>query len=92
MGTLAGTSRGVFTIGGDGVRHVLESTPVRDLTAVNGRVFAGTEAGLFQNGGYSACICGPGNIEQAHQPDEWIAIDQLERGARFMQNLARELA
>ena len=47
MGTLAGTSRGVFTIDGGEPSRVLESTPVRDLTVVNGRVFAGTEDGLF---------------------------------------------
>jgi acetylornithine deacetylase len=50
------------------------------------------EAGQFQRAGFSAIVCGPGSIEQAHQPDEWIAIEQLERGARFMANLARELA
>jgi acetylornithine deacetylase len=37
-------------------------------------------------------ICGPGSIEQAHQPNEWIALEQLELGARFMERLARELA
>lgn len=37
----------------------------------------GTEAGLFQSAGISSIICGPGSIDQAHKPDEFIAIDQL---------------
>ncbi|UIP05757.1 acetylornithine deacetylase [Erythrobacter sp. SDW2] len=68
---------------------------VRKLTGDNGpatNVPYAAEAGQFQRAGFSAIICGPGSIEQAHQPDEWIAIEQLERGARFMANLARELA
>ncbi len=68
---------------------------VRKLTGDNGpatTVPYAAEAGQFQRAGFSAIVCGPGSIEQAHQPDEWIAIEQLERGARFMANLARELA
>ena len=68
---------------------------VRKLTGDNGpatNVPYAAEAGQFQRAGFSAIVCGPGSIEQAHQPDEWIAIEQLERGARFMANLARELA
>ena len=68
---------------------------VRKLTGDNGaptQVAYAAEAGQFQRAGFTSIICGPGSIEQAHQPDEWIAIEQLERGARFMQNLARELA
>lgn len=68
---------------------------VRKLTGDNGpatNVPYAAEAGQFQRAGFSAIVCGPGSIEQAHQPGEWIAIEQLERGARFMANLARELA
>lgn len=39
----------------------------------------GTEAGLFQAAGLPALVCGPGSIEQAHQPDEWIEAKQLDR-------------
>ena len=42
----------------------------------------GTEAGFFQRAGIPSIVCGPGSIEQAHKPDEWIAIDQLERASR----------
>jgi acetylornithine deacetylase (EC 3.5.1.16) len=39
-----------------------------------------------------AVLCGPGSIEQAHQPDEWIEISQLDEGARFMQRLITHLS
>lgn len=50
------------------------------------------EAGLFQRAGISAVICGPGSIEQAHQPDEWIERTQIEEGAVFMQRLIERLS
>jgi acetylornithine deacetylase len=50
------------------------------------------EAGQFQRAGFSTVICGPGSIEQAHQPDEYLEISQLERGAAFMARLAEALA
>jgi acetylornithine deacetylase len=49
------------------------------------------EAGLFQRAGIPAVLCGPGSIEQAHQPDEWIEISQLEEGAAFMRRLIARL-
>ena len=39
-----------------------------------------TEAGLFQQAGLSSVICGPGSIDQAHQPNEFLAVSELERG------------
>ena len=45
------------------------------------------EAGQFQGAGFSTVICGPGSIEQAHQPDEYIEISQMERGVAFMRRL-----
>jgi hypothetical protein len=47
MKILAGTSKGVFAIAGDTARHVLESRGVRDLVTYDGRVFAGTGAGVY---------------------------------------------
>ena len=38
-----------------------------------------TEASLFSAGGIPAIVLGPGNIEQAHTVDEWVALDQLEQ-------------
>jgi len=49
------------------------------------------EAGQFQEAGFSTVICGPGSIEQAHQPDEYVEIRQMERGAAFMERLAAML-
>ncbi len=67
---------------------------VRRLTGENAQplqVAYAAEGGQFQQAGFPTVICGPGSIEQAHQPDEWIALDQLEAGARFMERLAAEL-
>jgi acetylornithine deacetylase len=50
------------------------------------------EAGQFQQAGFSTVICGPGSIEQAHQPDEYVERRQIERGAAFMLRLAEMLA
>jgi acetylornithine deacetylase len=47
-----------------------------------------TEAGLFQEVGIPAIICGPGSIEQAHKPDEYIAIAEIEKCVGFMHRLA----
>ena len=48
----------------------------------------GTEAGLFKNAGIPTVVCGPGSIEQAHQPDEFVSLEQLARCELFMQRLA----
>ena len=45
------------------------------------------EAGQFQGAGFSTVICGPGSIDQAHQPDEYVEVSQMERGAAFMSRL-----
>jgi acetylornithine deacetylase len=50
------------------------------------------EAGLFQHAGIPAVLCGPGSIEQAHQPDEWIELSQIEEGARFFEKLIARLS
>ena len=50
-----------------------------------------TEAGQFQERGYSTIICGPGDIAQAHQPDEFITIDQFRQGEAFMDRLLDHL-
>ena len=66
---------------------------VRAITGDNAShvVSYGTEAGQFQEAGYSAVICGPGSIEQAHQPDEYISVEQFNAGHRFMQRLLGKL-
>ena len=47
----------------------------------------GTEAGLFQGGGCDSVICGPGDIEQAHRPDEFVKISELDRCLEFLGRL-----
>lgn len=47
-----------------------------------------SEAGMFQNAGIPAVICGPGSTAQAHQPDEFVAVDQLDACTAFMRRLA----
>jgi acetylornithine deacetylase len=62
----------------------------RRLTGDNGPARAvsfATEAGQFQQAGLSTVICGPGSILQAHQPDEFVEISQMERGQAFMRRL-----
>ncbi|MCC0015149.1 MAG: acetylornithine deacetylase [Rhodobiaceae bacterium] len=51
----------------------------------------GTEAGLFQQIGMSAVVCGPGSIAQAHKPDEFIALDQLQRCLDMLAGLEAKL-
>lgn len=66
---------------------------VRGLTGDNASnvVSYGTEAGQFQEAGYSAVICGPGDIAQAHQPNEFISVADFEAGHDFMQRLVDRL-
>jgi acetylornithine deacetylase len=47
----------------------------------------GAEAGQFQAAGFSTVLCGPGSIAQAHKPDEYIEVSQIDAGARFMSRL-----
>ncbi len=65
----------------------------RAITGDNGThvVSYGTEAGQFQDAGYSAVVCGPGDIAQAHQPDEFIEIAQFQAGVAFMESLLDKL-
>jgi acetylornithine deacetylase len=69
-------------------------TLVRQITGDNAshKVSYGTEAGQFQEAGYSAVICGPGDIAQAHQPNEYIEKSQFEAGHAFMKSLLERLA
>lgn len=64
------------------------------LTGANGRhsVSYAAEAGQFQEAGFSTVICGPGSIDQAHQPNEFIKLSQVAEGTRFMRNLIRHLS
>ena len=67
---------------------------VKQLTGVNGtaKVSFGTEGGFYQNAGIPTVICGPGSIEQAHKPDEWIALEQIAACETFMDRLIDRIA
>ena len=54
-----------------------------------GAVSYGTEGGLFQQAGYPTVVCGPGSIDQAHKPDEYVEASQLAACEAFMERLAR---
>lgn len=51
-----------------------------------------TEAGQFQTAGLPTIVCGPGSIEQAHKPDEYLSLAQIDAAIAFMTRLAEELA
>ena len=65
-------------------------TFVKQLAGRNdhAKVAFGTEAGLFQNrGGIPCVVCGPGSIDQAHKPNEFISLEQLDKGEEFLERL-----
>lgn len=66
---------------------------VMELTGANGAglVPFGTEAGIFQSLGMSAVICGPGSIDQAHKPDEYLSLDQLRQCIAMLERLGSRL-
>ncbi len=67
---------------------------VRAITGDNGShvVSYGTEGGQFQDGGFSTVVCGPGSIEQAHQPNEFIELSQVAAGREFLQRVIAKCA
>jgi len=69
------------------VALVHELTGTRDV----GKVSYGTEASQFQRAGIPAVVCGPGSILQAHKPNEFIALEQVEACERFLGRLMERL-
>lgn len=67
---------------------------VQNLTGENEtrKVSFATEAGHFHSRGISTVVCGPGNIEQAHKPDEFIEREQLLKCERFIKGLLKQAA
>jgi acetylornithine deacetylase len=55
------------------------------------KVAYGTEAGLFQRAGIPTVVCGPGDIAQAHAPDEFVALEQIERCDELLDHLISHL-
>nr|AGT02592.1 acetylornithine deacetylase [Strigomonas oncopelti] len=50
-----------------------------------------TEASVYQGLGTSAVVCGPGSIEVAHQANEYVAVEQLERAVKLFRGAAERL-
>lgn len=62
-------------------------------TEAGASVDFGTEAGLYQEAlGVPVVVCGPGDMAQAHQPDEYLEADQLKRAERFLRGVVAALA
>ena len=59
-----------------------------DLTGVS----YAAEAGQFSEAGFQTVICGPGSIDQAHRANEFIAVEQLEKGVAFIQRLIQDMS
>jgi acetylornithine deacetylase len=76
---------------------VMQENEARELvfsltgTNLSDVVSFGTEAGLFQALGMSVVVCGPGSIAQAHQPDEFVTTEQLEKCLSMLDGLERTL-
>ncbi|GAA0788014.1 acetylornithine deacetylase [Roseibium denhamense] len=66
---------------------------VMELTGANGAdvVPFGTEAGIFQGLGMSVVVCGPGSINQAHKPDEYVSVDQMAQCLEMLGRLSAKL-
>ncbi|GGH39546.1 acetylornithine deacetylase [Cribrihabitans marinus] len=77
--------------------EVMDLNAARDLlmelTGANGAdvVPFGTEAGIFQGLGMDVVVCGPGSIEQAHKPDEYVSLDQLAQCLDMLHRLSARL-
>jgi acetylornithine deacetylase len=70
---------------GDGITRLAQRLSGEQRTTL---VAFGTEAGIFKNAGIPTVVCGPGSISKAHQPDEYVSLEQLARCEAFMRGLA----
>ena len=67
---------------------------VRSVTGENAAMLAvsfGAEAGQFQEAGFSTVICGPGSMDQGHQPDEFVEVGEIEKCVRFLDRLFKTM-
>ena len=80
----------------DGLEPVTDNEARAIVSALTGATTAdvvsfGTEAGLFQKLGISTVVCGPGSIDQAHKPDEFISCAQLKACLDMLSGLKQRL-
>jgi len=68
-------------------------TLISDITGLNSRdvVSFGTDAGYFSDAGLSVAVFGPGDIDRAHKPDEFITVGELAEGLAFLKKIAARL-
>ena len=72
----------------DDLTHLAQALSRNPSTA---KVAYLTEGGLFQQAGIPAIICGPGSIEQAHKPDEYVTLEQVALCESFMERLLEQM-
>ena len=67
---------------------------VSEVTGLNSEdvVSFGTDAGYFNDAGFSTVVFGPGSISRAHQPDEYIEMGELAQGLDFLEKVSRRLS
>jgi acetylornithine deacetylase len=80
--------------GAPGLSHVEDTEIVKLVRTVTGndeihKAAYATEAGLFQQADIPTILCGPGSINQAHRPNEFITMEQLEKCERFLVETVR---
>lgn len=65
----------------------------QELTGCNeiGKVSFGTEGAHFQRAGIVTVVCGPGSIEQAHKPNEYVALEQIAQCEAFLRRVMERL-
>jgi acetylornithine deacetylase len=60
---------------------------INPIDQIGENVSFGTEAGLFDDIGINCVVCGPGSIDQAHKPDEFVSREQIQTCDRMIENL-----
>ncbi len=78
-------------LAGDEDSEVIQAAKAASGGNATGKVAFGTEAGLFEASGIPTVICGPGDIDQAHKPDEFIAIEQIATCEQFVRRIVERL-
>jgi len=82
--TVIGEVDGLVPMDGNEARDLVATLTGSNSTDL---VAFGTEAGLFQHLGMSVVVCGPGDIAQAHKPDEYVTLDQLAACLTLLEKL-----
>ena len=82
-------------VGGLDNKNAAEASAfITQITGLNseGVVSFGTDAGYFSDKGYSTVVFGPGSINRAHKPNEYIKVTELKQGLDFFENVTKYLS